>query len=66
MKSSLSLVKCLLLFTRFCGDQIPSRDELIPVKKHSKHPLPHKKKIILVEGEGEGGSRNFDIKIKIV
>ena len=33
MKSSLSVVKCLLLFTCFCRDKISSRDELIPVKK---------------------------------
>ena len=32
MKSSLSVVKCLLLFTRFCRDEISSRDELIPVR----------------------------------
>ena len=29
-KSSLSIVKCLLLFTHFCRDEISSRDELIP------------------------------------
>ena len=33
MKSSLSVVKCLLLFICFCRDKISSRDELIPVKK---------------------------------
>ena len=27
MKSSLSMVKCLLLFTRFCRDEISSRVE---------------------------------------
>ena len=27
MKSSLSMVKCLLLFTRFSRDEISSRDE---------------------------------------
>ena len=27
MKSSLYMVKCLLLFTRFCRDEISSRDE---------------------------------------
>ena len=27
MKSSLSMVKCLLLFTRFCRDELSSRDE---------------------------------------
>ena len=27
MKSSLSMVKCLLLFTRFCRDEISSRDD---------------------------------------
>ena len=31
-KSSLSIVKCLLLFTRFCRDKISFRDELIPVR----------------------------------
>ena len=33
MKSSLSMVKCLLLFTRFCQDEISSRDE----KKKKRH-----------------------------
>ena len=33
MKSFLSIVKCLLLFVRFCRDEISSRDELIPLKK---------------------------------
>ena len=33
MKSSLSMVKCLLPFTLFCRDEISSRDEFIPVKK---------------------------------
>ena len=33
MKSSLSMVKCLLLFTLFCPDEISSRNELISVKK---------------------------------
>ena len=32
MKLSLSMVKCLLLFTSFCRNEISSRDELIPVK----------------------------------
>ena len=32
-KSSLSMVKCLLLLTRFCRDEISSRDEITPVKK---------------------------------
>ena len=32
MKSFLSMVKCLLLFTRFCRDEISSRDKLIAVK----------------------------------
>ena len=27
MKSSMSMVKCLLLFTRFCRDEISSRDK---------------------------------------
>ena len=33
MKSSLSMMKCLLLFTRFSRDETSSRDELIPVQK---------------------------------
>ena len=33
MKSSLFMVKFLLLFTRFHQDEISSRNELIPVKK---------------------------------
>ena len=32
MKSSLSMVKSLLLFTRFCRDEISSQDELILVR----------------------------------
>ena len=41
MKSSLSMVKCLLLFTRFCRDEISSRDErqgwdFIPDEKKKK------------------------------
>ena len=32
IKSSLSMVKCLLLFTRFCRDEISSRDELVLVR----------------------------------
>ena len=32
MKSSLSMVKYLLLFTRFCRDEISYWDKLIPVK----------------------------------
>ena len=49
MKSSLSMVKCLLLFTRFCRDEISSRDErqgwnFIPgwkkEKKTCKHFIP--------------------------
>ena len=49
MKSSLSMVKCLLLFTRFCRDEISSRDErrgwnFIPgwkkEKKKCKHFIP--------------------------
>ena len=45
-KSSLSMVKCLLLFTHFCRDEISSRDELIPVKKTEMkfHPEMKKKK----------------------
>ena len=40
MNSSLPMVKCFLLFTRFCRDEISSRDELIPVKKRGMkfHP----------------------------
>ena len=40
MKSSQSMVECLLLFTRFC------RDELIPVKKTGMkyHPGMRKRK----------------------
>ena len=33
VKSSLSMVKCLLLFILFCWDEISSRDELIPSKR---------------------------------
>ena len=33
MKSSLSMIKSLLLFTRWCQDEISTWDELIPVKK---------------------------------
>ena len=49
MKSSLPMVKCLLLFTRFCRDEISSRDErqgwdFIPgwkkEKKMCKHFIP--------------------------
>ena len=32
MKSSLSMMTCLLLFTRFCRDEISSRDELVLVR----------------------------------
>ena len=41
MKSSMSMVKCLLLFTRFCRDEISFQYELIPVKK--LHPGINKK-----------------------
>ena len=46
MKSSLSMVKCLLLFTPFCRDEISSQDELIPVKKTGMkfHPGMKKRK----------------------
>ena len=44
MKSSLSMVKYLLLFTRFCRDEISSRDELIPVKKTETKFHPGMKK----------------------
>ena len=46
MKSSLSMVKCLLLFTRFCRDEISSRDErqgwnFIPGQKKEKKTCKH-------------------------
>ena len=46
MKSSLSMVKCLLLFTRFCRDEISSRDErqgwdFIPGWKKEKKTCKH-------------------------
>ena len=46
MKSSLSMVKCLFLFTYFCRDEISFRDELIPVKKTEIkiHPVIKKRK----------------------
>ena len=44
MKSSLSMVKCLFLFTRFCRDEISFRDELIPVKKTEMEFHPGRKK----------------------
>ena len=51
MKSSLSMVKCLLLFTRFCRDEIWSRDErqgwnFIPERKTGMkfHPGMKKRK----------------------
>ena len=45
-KSSLSMVKCLLLFTRFCRDEILSQDELIHLKKTGMkfHPGMKKRK----------------------
>ena len=39
MKSFLSMVKCLLLFTRFCRDEISSRDDK-KKKKTCKHFRP--------------------------
>ena len=36
MESSMSMVKCLLLFTRFCRDEISSRDERQGWKKEKK------------------------------
>ena len=45
MKSSLSMVKCLLLFTRFYRDEISFRDELISVKKTGMKFHPGRKKI---------------------
>ena len=44
MKSSLFIVKCLLRFTRFCRDEIWSRDELISVKKAGMKFHPGMKK----------------------
>ena len=46
MKSPLSMVKCLLLFTRFCRNEISSRDELILGWKTgmSFHPVMIKRK----------------------
>ena len=46
MKSSLSIVKCLLLFTRFCQDEISSLDErqgwdFIPGWKKEKKTCKH-------------------------
>ena len=40
MKSSLSMVKCLLLFTHFCRDEISSRDE----RRMKFHPRMTKRK----------------------
>ena len=41
-KSLISMVKCLLLFTRFCRDEISSRDEILSPyeKKTCKHFIP--------------------------
>ena len=44
MKSSLSMMKCLLLFTRFSRDEISPRDELIPVQKTATKFHPGMKK----------------------
>ena len=44
MKSSLSMVNYILLFTRFCRDEVSSRDELIPVKKTGMKFHPGMKK----------------------
>ena len=46
MKSCLSMVKCLLLITRFCRDEISSPHELIPFKKTGMkfHPGMKKRK----------------------
>ena len=45
MKSSLSMVKCLFLFTRFYRDEILCRDEIIPDKKTEIRIYPGIKKI---------------------
>ena len=50
MKSSLSMVKRLLLFTRFCRDEISSRDELISVKKAGIKFYPGMKKKHFIPG----------------
>ena len=41
------MVICLLLFTRFCRDEISSRDELIPVRKTAMkfHPGMKKRRV---------------------
>ena len=46
MKSSLSMMKCLLLFTHCCQDEISTWDELILVKKTGVkfHPGTKKKR----------------------
>ena len=44
MKSSLSMVKRLLLFTHFCRDEISFRDGLISVKKTGIKFYPGMKK----------------------
>ena len=44
MKSSPSVVKYLLLLTRFCRDEISSGDDLIPVKKAGMKFHPGMKK----------------------
>ena len=38
------MVKCLVLFTRFCRDETSFRDELIPVKKAEMKIPPGMKK----------------------
>ena len=43
-KSSLPMAKYLLLFTRFCRDEILSRDELIPAKTTDEISLRDEKK----------------------
>ena len=49
MKSSLFMLRCLLLFTCFCRDEISSQDELILVKKTGMkfHPELKGKKDVL-------------------
>ena len=44
MKSFLSMVKCLLLFTRFCRDEISFRDKLIGKTGMKFHPGMIKRK----------------------
>ena len=44
MNLSLSMVKCLILLTRFCRDEISFWDKLMPVKKQTKFHSRMKKR----------------------